>query len=294
MIFPVVRMQFPSDLVGQRNGELDPRLLKPIPGGQLHHTAADAWNAMRAAAARDGIELGPSTSTNTYRPYASQLTFWTERYVTWVASSDGPYYFDGRFWWKLPGVDTAAIPGQSNHGWGLAIDVVGATNNRLAWLLANAWLFGFSWEIQSEPWHVRYVAGDAIPAAVLAWLAVSQLTPASHDDDTIDQGDEDMSLTVHQATDRNGDRHVWDIDYLPADGAQLNGLKVSCLVVVRQTPNVARSTIPQMFCGGEARPIELKGDGTSTFTGTWREGLLSIESDVPCSVTAREFWSRVV
>jgi hypothetical protein len=27
--------------------------------------------------------------------------------------------------------------------------------------------FGWSWELQSEPWHLRYVAGDEVPAAVI-------------------------------------------------------------------------------------------------------------------------------
>jgi LAS superfamily LD-carboxypeptidase LdcB len=36
-------------------------------------------------------------------------------------------------------------------------------------MLKNADDFGFSWEVQSEPWHLRYVAGDKVPAAVLAW-----------------------------------------------------------------------------------------------------------------------------
>jgi LAS superfamily LD-carboxypeptidase LdcB len=58
----------------------------------------------------------------------------------------------------------AAVPGTSNHGWGLACDVwnVGQ-NGRLEWLLDNAKRFGFSWEVQSEPWHIRYVLGDDLP-----------------------------------------------------------------------------------------------------------------------------------
>jgi LAS superfamily LD-carboxypeptidase LdcB len=39
----------------------------------------------------------------------------------------------------------------------------------LDWLLKNAHLYGFSWEVQSEPWHLRYVAGDDVPEAVTKW-----------------------------------------------------------------------------------------------------------------------------
>jgi hypothetical protein len=35
------------------------------------------------------------------------------------------------------------------------------------WFRANAERYGFSWELQSEPWHIRYVTGDDIPQAVI-------------------------------------------------------------------------------------------------------------------------------
>jgi len=37
-------------------------------------------------------------------------------------------------------------------------------------LAANATKFGFSWEVlPSEPWHLRFTAGDNTPEAVLEW-----------------------------------------------------------------------------------------------------------------------------
>ena len=37
-------------------------------------------------------------------------------------------------------------------------------------MIDNVKDFGFSWEVvPEEPWHIRYVAGDAVPAAVKAW-----------------------------------------------------------------------------------------------------------------------------
>jgi len=42
---------------------------------------------------------------------------------------------------------------------------------RLDWMLQNIEKFGFSWEVQSEPWHIRYCAGDNIPQAVLDFEA---------------------------------------------------------------------------------------------------------------------------
>jgi hypothetical protein len=54
----------------------------------------------------------------------------------------------------------------------LAVDVHSASEaKRLNWLVANVKEFGFSWEVvPSEPWHLRYVSGDNIPASVKAWM----------------------------------------------------------------------------------------------------------------------------
>ena len=64
-----------------------------------------------------------------------------------------------------------ATPATSNHGWGLAVDVWSANGKRLDWMLQNCDKYGFSWEVQSEPWHIRYVCGDILPQAVLDYEA---------------------------------------------------------------------------------------------------------------------------
>jgi hypothetical protein len=46
-----------------------------------------------------------------------------------------------------------------------------AKRSGLQFLLAEAQTLGWSWELQSEPWHLRYVAGDKTPERVKAWLA---------------------------------------------------------------------------------------------------------------------------
>jgi LAS superfamily LD-carboxypeptidase LdcB len=75
----------------------------------------------------------------------------------------------------------AAVPGTSNHGWGLAIDLAEKVNGKavsisprsVKWLIKHAAQYGFCAEAQSEPWHWRYFTGDKIPAAVLAFEAGS-------------------------------------------------------------------------------------------------------------------------
>ena len=80
--------------------------------------------------------------------------------------------FEGKTWYKKKGVASLATPGKSQHNLGLAVDVHSAGEpKRLNWLVANVKEFGFSWEVvPEEPWHLRYVCGDKIPATVAAYM----------------------------------------------------------------------------------------------------------------------------
>ncbi|HWV79445.1 MAG TPA: M15 family metallopeptidase, partial [Isoptericola sp.] len=62
----------------------------------------------------------------------------------------------------------AAVPGTSNHGWGLAVDICPETysGSRWDWLAANAPAYGWDnpdWArpggSKYEPWHWEYTAG---------------------------------------------------------------------------------------------------------------------------------------
>lgn len=190
MALPIAPVTLPRDLSGQTNGRLDSTLLRTVPGGgQLHHLAARAWNAMVADARKSGYDL-PLTFTygGTYRTYSQQEYLFRSRYEIGGAYG-GCKVWNGQTWCKklvngkVPA--TAAVPGTSNHGWGLAIDSAYDTDVTdglgpddaaaitshpgWTWLLANANKYGFSWEMQTEPWHVRYVAGDVVPWAVLTY-----------------------------------------------------------------------------------------------------------------------------
>ena len=119
-------------------------------------------------------------------------------------------FYAGQWWQLRAGVARAGVPGTSKHGDAAAIDTAlgaspttarsiasmapGAKMTGLAWLLApapkpydtitlpsgvkltkvcNAVSCGFSWEAQSEPWHLRWVMGDKLPQRVTdtqAWL----------------------------------------------------------------------------------------------------------------------------
>lgn len=166
MTLPVTPLTLPHDLEGQQNGQIDPALLVLFGMGnfKLHHLAARAMRAMLAAS---GYAAG---TTGTYRTYLQQVALFKERYTTIVQPGQPSKVWNGVTYWKKPGVATAAVPGTSNHGLGLAIDF--ATNtpgylNFVNWLINNAITYGYSAETQSENWHWRYVAGDNIPPAVL-------------------------------------------------------------------------------------------------------------------------------
>jgi murein L,D-transpeptidase YcbB/YkuD len=138
---------------------------------------------MRAAAAAAGIDLFPTSTADTYRSYDQQLSVFHRRYTPTydpnVNVTTDTRTFNGATWYKRKGVAAVATPGKSNHGWGLAVDVSGSSGARLAWMLANAQRFGFSWESQDEAWHVRYVAGDTVPAVVLEFEKSGAVPPAA-------------------------------------------------------------------------------------------------------------------
>ena len=131
---------------GYPNGLIPPSALCPVgvAGHSLRCDAAAAWRAMSAAYQAD---LGtPLCMTDSYRGYAAQVRLYGEK----------------------PAL--AAVPGTSNHGWGLAVDLCGGIDSfgteQYAWMVANAGRFGFvhpTWADpgngREEPWHWEYAAG---------------------------------------------------------------------------------------------------------------------------------------
>jgi LAS superfamily LD-carboxypeptidase LdcB len=138
----------------------------------LHHCAADAYEAMDAAANAEGIDLSPTSPADTYRTLAVQEYGFFQRYTTNVIAGQKPRIYQGKAWYLKKGMAMLAVPGTSKHNLGIAIDIANANGPRLEWLKKNAVSFGFSWEVvPSEPWHLRYVTGDKKPQRVLDWLA---------------------------------------------------------------------------------------------------------------------------
>lgn len=174
-VLPIVKVTLCSHLKGVKPGELGPELLRGIEGkGKLHHCAADAYEAMDAAANAEGIDLSPTSQADTYRSLETQEYGFYQRHTdnpNKKLLKQKPRIYKGKAWYLKKGMAPMAVPGTSNHNLGIAIDIANASGKRLEWMLKNAQRFGFSWELQSEPWHLRYVAGDVTPEAVKSWLA---------------------------------------------------------------------------------------------------------------------------
>jgi hypothetical protein len=201
-ITPLVR---PSTLQGVENGKLPAHLLDQIgvPGALMEKTAARAFRAMLAEMRRGGFD---PRQVGHYRTFQQQLNLFLSRYEetrleTFQATpgarrkqwNDAPKHGFRSVYWVKKLINgrypaTASTPGFSNHGWGLALDVAEEYDADSApdpiraqwvtWLVNNAKRFGISAELQSEPWHWRYVAGDKIPQAVLDFERGINVAPA--------------------------------------------------------------------------------------------------------------------
>ena len=128
---------------GYPNGLIPPSALCPLGAGG-HALRCDAAAAYRAMSAAFAAAFGaPICITDSYRTYAGQVRLYGEK----------------------PAL--AAVPGTSNHGWGLAVDLCGGIQTfgtaQYAWMLANAGRFGWlhpTWADpgngREEPWHWEY------------------------------------------------------------------------------------------------------------------------------------------
>lgn len=157
--------------VNYANGFVPSSALAPLdgqPGCFLRADAAAAWNAGRAEVKRrTGIVL---MVRGWNRTYAEQVTFYLQRHRLAKAGErvccywqDRPYVFTG--------TAHAAPPGTSNHGWGLAVDVIDFGNvgdfSNPRRVKAFPILAQYGWtdhegrgEIR-EPWHLVWNPSSA-------------------------------------------------------------------------------------------------------------------------------------
>lgn len=117
------------------NGRVPAEALSSVDGTShtLWAPAARSLEALRSAAAADGVTVG---ITDAYRTYASQVD---------LVQRKGLYSQGG----------LAAAPGTSRHGWGVAVDL-SLDSTAQAWMRTNGGRFGFHENVAREPWHWEY------------------------------------------------------------------------------------------------------------------------------------------
>lgn len=127
----------PVALAGYGNGRIPAGALHEVggTGHRLWAPAADALESLIADAARDGVTIG---ITDSYRSYEAQVD---------VAARKGLYSQGG----------LAAVPGTSDHGWGMAADLK-LDDAAQSWMRANGGRYGFVEDTPREPWHWAYTA----------------------------------------------------------------------------------------------------------------------------------------
>jgi LAS superfamily LD-carboxypeptidase LdcB len=169
--YPVKRLVVPEPLGVIPNGSVPRRMMrKTLAGGLLYRTAAKSFNEMFKAAKADGITLVMTGSG--YRSYQRQYDMFMDRYSL---KYDGrnpmvTRRFDGRIYYLKKGKSPSAVPGTSNHGYGLAVDLSVGNPKVFAWLNKNAPKFGFYLQgkptrpdgtknPEYEPWHWQKVNG---------------------------------------------------------------------------------------------------------------------------------------
>lgn len=118
---PIIKVQLCSHLKNAKPGELPPKLLRAIEGkGKLHHCAADAYEAMDAAANAEGIDLSPTSQADTYRSLEVQEYGFYQRYTdnpSPAIMKQKPRIYKGKTWYLKKGMAPMAVPGTSNHNW---------------------------------------------------------------------------------------------------------------------------------------------------------------------------------
>ena len=140
--------------------------LVTAPGQRLTSAAARQWDAL-ARSVLNTYGWMPAL-TDSYRPYSVQEAIFRQRYRAGAYSPFGDYRsWLGQRWGRVTGA-AAAVPGTSNHGWGIAVDVTGLggfSGLRYRQLASLAARFGFSnaeGRSVNEAWHWTFTGSYTV------------------------------------------------------------------------------------------------------------------------------------
>ncbi|GAB2498476.1 hypothetical protein GCM10027063_42520 [Promicromonospora xylanilytica] len=163
--------RFGGTTTGYANGRIPAAVLCPLEFAPGHMLRCDAAERLTALNEQFEQEFGyPIPITDSYRSYELQVA---------VASAK-PHL--------------AAIPGTSNHGWGIAVDlgnpIAGGNSAEYVWLRVHGPDYGWdnpSWAqlggSKPEPWHFEFFAAGSIPNRAIdrsdvgTWEPTDETTP---------------------------------------------------------------------------------------------------------------------
>lgn len=122
----------PTDLAAYGNGRIPSSAMQQVgaTGHRLWEPAAQQFTLLIEDARRAGVHIG---ITDSYRSYEAQVD---------VARRKGLYSQGG----------LAAVPGTSDHGWGMAVDL-DLDSKAQAWMRSHGSTYGFHEDTPREPWH---------------------------------------------------------------------------------------------------------------------------------------------
>lgn len=130
------------------NGQLPSSVLSGIPGNaRLRKDAARAYTALALTAKAK---------------YGVNMSLWEQAVGRGYRSLDRQ-----RLAWRTYGPGQAAVPGTSNHGWGIAVDLMNVSQRRAVDRVGASYGWAKRWsDAQHEWWHLRWRSG--------VWKAPSQ------------------------------------------------------------------------------------------------------------------------
>jgi hypothetical protein len=189
--YPVLAAVRPASIGNADNGRITADVLVNVGGPLIRLLAVEAateYIALRDACVVDTGVVFAVMGGGAYRSFAEQLSLFAQRYEyparTGLPASSYRTYGE-RTYSLRSGMAAAASPGTSNHGLGVAVDIAipvidtdtgkitsytRIDQSKLAWpwLLGHAVEHGWSWELQSEPWHLHLITlRGATPAPVI-------------------------------------------------------------------------------------------------------------------------------
>jgi hypothetical protein len=168
---------FGTTTAGYANGRIPTAVLCPLDFAPGHLLRCDAARQLTVLSDAFQDEFGyPIPITDSYRSYPAQV----------AVAHTKPHL--------------AAVPGTSNHGWGLAVDlsdpISGGTSPEYVWLRVHGPAYGWdnpSWArpggIKPEPWHFEFFAAGPVPDRAIDPTDVTTWTPATNTTSVTDQAD---------------------------------------------------------------------------------------------------------